>query len=73
MGGGTPRYSWEQWYLYIPLLISQIWIDPGSLGEELGWRGYWGIAGDYGGRRGGGGCLDHRSPHQRTPLLQNAA
>jgi membrane protease YdiL (CAAX protease family) len=39
-GGGTPAYGWAQWYLYIPALISQLYLDPGSLGEELGWRGY---------------------------------
>lgn len=39
-GGGTPTYGWSEWYFYIPLLISQIYLDPGSLGEELGWRGY---------------------------------
>jgi membrane protease YdiL (CAAX protease family) len=39
-GGGTPLYPWGQWYLYIPLLLSQIFVDPGALGEELGWRGY---------------------------------
>jgi len=40
LGGGVPEYGWAQWYLYLPLLISQVFLDPGSLGEELGWRGY---------------------------------
>lgn len=39
-GGGVPEYRWAEWYLYLPLLVSQVFLDPGSLGEELGWRGY---------------------------------
>jgi membrane protease YdiL (CAAX protease family) len=28
------------WYLYLPLLFSQFFTDPGPVGEELGWRGF---------------------------------
>jgi membrane protease YdiL (CAAX protease family) len=30
----------KYWYLYLPLLFSRIFTDPGPLGEELGWRGF---------------------------------
>lgn len=40
LGGGDPVHGWAQWYLYPPLLVSQLFLDPGSLGEELGWRGF---------------------------------
>ena len=33
-------HGWTQWYLYPPLLVSQVFLDPGALGEELGWRGF---------------------------------
>ncbi len=28
------------WYMYMPLLFSRAFTDPGPLGEELGWRGF---------------------------------
>ena len=40
LGGGVPVHGWAQWYLYPPLLVSQLFLDPGALGEELGWRGF---------------------------------
>jgi uncharacterized protein len=40
LGNGTPTITLDSWYLFIPVLISQIYLDPGPLGEELGWRGY---------------------------------
>jgi uncharacterized protein len=40
LGGGTPALALTPWYLVIPVVISQIYLDPGPLGEELGWRGY---------------------------------
>lgn len=40
LGGGKPIFGLHQWYLYIPLLASRLYLDPGPLGEELGWRGY---------------------------------
>jgi len=40
LGNGKPAFGLAQWYLFIPALVSQIYLDPGPLGEELGWRGY---------------------------------
>jgi membrane protease YdiL (CAAX protease family) len=30
----------NKWYLFLPLLFSRVFTDPGPLGEELGWRGF---------------------------------
>jgi len=40
LGGQTPAFDLRHWYLLIPALLSQIYLDPGPLGEEMGWRGY---------------------------------
>lgn len=40
LGGQAPAFDLRHWYRFIPVLLSQIYQDPGPLGEELGWRGY---------------------------------
>jgi membrane protease YdiL (CAAX protease family) len=40
LGGMGSDLDLRYWYLYLPLLFSRIFTDPGPLGEELGWRGF---------------------------------
>jgi membrane protease YdiL (CAAX protease family) len=40
LGGRGSELKLHYWYMYLPLLFSRVFIDPGPLGEELGWRGY---------------------------------
>jgi membrane protease YdiL (CAAX protease family) len=40
LGGRGADIDLRYWYMYLPLLFSRIFIDPGPLGEELGWRGF---------------------------------
>ena len=40
LGGKGSDLDLRYWYLYLPLLFSRIFTDPGPLGEELGWRGF---------------------------------
>ena len=40
LNGGGEDLDLRKWYLFLPLLFSRVFTDPGPLGEELGWRGY---------------------------------
>jgi len=40
LGGKGSDLDLRYWYLYLPLLFSRVFTDPGPLGEELGWRGF---------------------------------
>ena len=40
IGGRGSDLDLRYWYLYLPLLFSRVFTDPGPLGEELGWRGF---------------------------------
>ena len=40
LGGKDADLDLGYWYLYLPLLFSRVFTDPGPLGEELGWRGF---------------------------------
>jgi membrane protease YdiL (CAAX protease family) len=40
LGGRDPGLKLQHWYMYLPLLFSRVFTDPGPLGEELGWRGF---------------------------------
>ena len=37
---GTPPTPLDQWYLAPALLLATLLLDPGPLGEEVGWRGF---------------------------------
>lgn len=39
-GENTGTTNFQNWFLVLPLLLATIVVDPGPLGEELGWRGF---------------------------------
>lgn len=41
-GGTLAHFDFDPWLVALPLLVfsSRILVDPGALGEELGWRGF---------------------------------
>jgi hypothetical protein len=40
LSGEASGNELQRWYLFVPLVFSRFFLDPGPLGEELGWRGF---------------------------------